>query len=307
VGSVTASTPEPAHRRVRSSWSLALGVWFALSGCGTAPDVVAAPLDPDPPALTTVPPLAPRGEAGTAPPAPTTTALSRPHWLGQRPLPLDERGFGQILATPPELVDRRLPPPENGHPRPGEHFRAAISVVPPEVLARSTWDPACPVDAAALRYVMVSFWGFDERAHTGELLVHTEVADDLVEVFRRLFDARFPIEEMRITRPDELTAAPTGDGNNTSAFVCRPAVGSRRWSQHAYGLAVDINPFHNPYQRDGLVLPELASAYLDRDDVRPGMILRGDIVTTTFAELGWEWGGDWRSFTDPHHFSRHGG
>ena len=74
-----------------------------------------------------------------------------------------------------------------------------------------------------------------------------------------------------MTRLDELDAPPTGDGNNTGSFVCRPTIGQTTFSQHAYGLAVDLNPFQNPYLKDDLVLPELSSAYLDRDD-RKGVI-----------------------------------
>ena len=124
--------------------------------------------------------------------------------------------------------------------------------------------------ADELRWVRLTFWGFDDDRHTGELLVNAAVADDLVAVFRELYDARYPIEEMRITRLDELDAPPTGDGNNTGVFVCRPTVGATTFSQHAYGLAIDLNPFQNPYVKGDLVLPELASAYLDRDRASAG-------------------------------------
>jgi D-alanyl-D-alanine carboxypeptidase len=104
----------------------------------------------------------------------------------------------------------------------------------------------------------------------------------------------------------DLHAHPTGDGNNTAAFTCRAARRQARWSAHAYGLAVDVNPFQNPYRRGDLVLPELASAYLDRGRVRPGMIRPGDVVTRAFADIGWTWGGTWRSPTDLMHFSATG-
>ena len=126
-----------------------------------------------------------------------------------------------------------------------------------------------------LAYVTVSHVGFDGAFHTGEIIVNVAVADDIVEVFRSLHDARFPIEQMRVITKEEIDAPPTGDWNDTTSFVCRPAVGSGSWSRHAYGLAIDINPFHNPYVKADLVLPELASAYLDRDDVRSGMIVAG--------------------------------
>ena len=92
----------------------------------------------------------------------------------------------------------------------------------------------------------------------------------LVTVFRRLYDARFPIEEMRITTQAEQDAPPTGDGNDTGAFACRPVRGATSYSQHAYGLAVDVNPFQNPYLKGDLVLPELASSYRDRGPAPPG-------------------------------------
>jgi hypothetical protein len=136
--------------------------------------------------------------------------------------------------------------------------------------------------------------------------VAARVAEDVAAAFGELFTAGFPIEEMRVVDRDELTAPPTGDDNNTTAFVCRPAVGLTRWSAHALGLAVDVNPFQNPYQRDDLVLPELASAYLDRGHERPGMIFDGGPVVATFEGIGWTWGGRWRSPVDLHHFSETG-
>ena len=152
----------------------------------------------------------------------------------------------------------------------------------------------------------MTFRGFDGAAHTGELIVAARVADDVATVFEELFAAGFPIEEMRVVEKAELTAPPTGDDNNTTAFVCRPAVGLTRWSAHALGLAVDVNPFQNPYRKDDLVLPELASAYLDRDRDLPGMIVDGGPVVAAFERIGWTWGGRWRSPVDLHHFSETG-
>src|SRR4029453_7628892 len=106
---------------------------------------------------------------------------------------------------------------------------------------RSLCDWSSDVFSSDL-YVTVSFWGFDDRAHTGELLVHRSAAAPFVGVFHRLFDARYPIEEMRVTSRADLDAPPTGDGNNTSAFACRPSRGSTSWSHHAHGRAVDVNP-----------------------------------------------------------------
>lgn len=252
----------------------------------------------------------PREAAAPSPGVASRTAAipARPAWLGTRELPLRPDGFGEVQPTPPELRDRRLPPPDlDIPPLVGDGFVAEASPVPDEVIGRSTWTPSCPVGLEDLRYLRLTFWGFDDRPHTGELLVHRDAADPMVDVFRRLFNARFPIEEMRVVASAELDALPTGDGNNTTAFACRPTRGSSRWSQHAYGLAVDVNPFHNPYERGDLVLPELASAYTDRTWERPGMILEDGPVVEAFHDVGWGWGGDWTGpAVDPMHFSSNG-
>ena len=239
----------------------------------------------------------------TAPvdPAPATPPLTRPDWLGTRLL--DPAPGAPPPPTPAELDPRRLPTIDRLPPPADGGFHAAIVPVPPEVAARSTWQPACPVTLDELRYVTVSFWGFDDRAHTGELLVHRDVADAVADVFGQLFAARFPIEDMYVTPASELDAPDTGDGNATAAFVCRPTRGSSHWSEHAFGLAIDINPFQNPYVRDGGLIPGLASTYLDRANVRPGMLVSGAGPVEAFAGIGWGWGGTWSNPIDYMHVS----
>jgi hypothetical protein len=266
------------------------------------------------PALSAPAPSTPAPSSSDAPHPAVPVAPSRsdngatpaPDWLGTRELPVGPAGWPAAQQTPPELRDRRivtvdyLPPPADGA------FHATVGPVPPSVGRRSTWSARCPVALADLRYVTVSFRGFDARAHTGELIVHREVAADVVTVFRTLFAAGFPIEEMRVTTPADLTAAPTGDGNDTSAFVCRPTRGQTTWSAHAYGKAIDVDPFPNPYRSGARVLPELATAYLDRSRRLPGMILAGGPVVAAFRSVGWTWGGEWTSPTDYMHFSATG-
>lgn len=247
----------------------------------------------------------------TTVPAPTTTTttspFARPAWLGTRPLPLRPDEHGEVQPTPAELIDRRLATPDVLPPPDSREFHWTIGPIPDDVLTRSSWVPECPVAVDELAYVTVSHIGFDGAFHTGEIIVNAAVAEDVVGVFRRLHEARFPIEQMRVITKEEIDAPPTGDWNDTTSFVCRPAVGSNGWSQHAFGLAIDINPFHNPYLKGDLVLPELASAYLDRSDLRPGMVQQGDVVFEAFRTIGWAWGGNWNTLKDWMHFSRSGG
>ncbi|MGX7824953.1 M15 family metallopeptidase [Actinokineospora sp. 24-640] len=295
------------HRRLVATAAVLV---TALAGCTTPAEQRAArestsaaaptarPTTAEPPATT------PPGRT-TAPPA--RTGPRRPVWVvGASPLPLRPDGFGQVLPTPPELANRALPTADRLPPPRSTRFESTVAAVPADVLRRSTWRRECPVGRDELRYLTMSFRGFDGHAHTGEMIVHATVAQDVTTVFARLYDIGFPIEEMRVTAAPELDLRPTGDGNNTTAFVCRPAVNLKTWSAHASGLAVDVNPFCNPYVRGELVLPELASSYVDRTWARPGMVFRGDEVVRAFAAIGWSWGGDWTSPLDIQHFTATG-
>jgi hypothetical protein len=172
-----------------------------------------------------------------------------------------------------------------------------------------SWHRGCPVAPAQLRRVRLSYWGFDGRAHTGALVVNASAVGDVVGVFRRLYAGRFPVRRMRpidaYRGVDERSLA----ADNTAAFNCRYAVapGPKRWSVHAYGLAVDIDPVENPYVLNGRVHPRAGRAYLNRSRIRPGMAYRGGLLVNAFAAAGWQWGGRWTASPDYQHFSATGG
>ena len=231
----------------------------------------------------------------------------RPDWIGTGELPPapGQPDPGTPVTDIPALEDRQFWSPEHLPPPPNDVFLSSVETPPPpNVVARSTWNPECPVAIDDLGYAQVSFFGFDGLFHTGEFIAHADHIEGMVEIFEVLHERRFPIEEMVVTSTSDLTARPSGDINNTGAFVCRRTVGSTRWSQHAYGLAIDINPFHNPYVKGETVIPHLAVSYLDRNRDVPGMI-NADIVAM-FADIGWEWGGNWRTASDWMHFSENG-
>lgn len=188
-------------------------------------------------------------------------------------------------------------------------FRASTSVLTAAMRARMTgvsWHPGCPVGLRRLRLLRLSYWGFDHAAHTGELVVNATAATDLTRAFRLLFGARFPIRQMRpvdaFGGDDERSML----ADNTSAFNCRLVPGTSVWSQHAYGLAVDINPFENPEIQDGAVEPSAAAAWADRSRTSPAMIKEGDAAWRAFHAIGWTWGGDWSTPKDYQHFSANG-
>ncbi len=191
-------------------------------------------------------------------------------------------------------------------------FHAVIAPVSPGVQARLTgkyWHAGCPVGFSDLRVLTVTTWGFDGKAHAGQLVVNQDAAPKLRIVFRKLYDLHFPIRDMRIDDAYQKNQP----AYVSDAFECRQAVpspcsggsGTGHWSEHAYGEAVDINPVENPYVGCGMTRTAASKPYLDRSKLRPGMVTPA--VVAAFASVGWGWGGSWSGNTkDYMHFSANG-
>jgi hypothetical protein len=189
-------------------------------------------------------------------------------------------------------------------------YSATIAKLPPgirEWMRGVSWRPGCPVPLRDLRFVVLRYWGFDRQAHRGRLVVHRDVAKKIVAIFRRLYEIRFPIRQMRLVDRYGADDRTSMQHDNTSAFNCRWRAGQPGvWSQHAFGRAIDVNPVENPYVWSGGVSPPNGAAYVDRSDRRRGMIFHGDRVWWAFRNRGWEWGGDWSDVKDYQHFSQNG-
>jgi hypothetical protein len=139
--------------------------------------------------------------------------------------------------------------------------------------------------------------------------VNKDAAPKLEQVFRRLYELRFPIQEMRL----HVVYGPNSPADSTGSFDCRQAVpspctggtGTGTWSEHAYGEAVDINPVENPYVGCGMSHDPAGRKYLNRSRLRPGMVTPA--VVAAFSAVGWGWGGSWAGSTkDYMHFSATG-
>lgn len=173
------------------------------------------------------------------------------------------------------------------------------------------WHSGCPVPLSELRLLTVTHWGFDGKAHTGQLVVNRDSARPLATVFRKLYDMHFPIRHMRLDDMYGPRRARPADGDVTGAFHCRRAVpspcgsGSGNWSNHAYGHAVDLNPRENPYVGCGAVYDPTSRPYVERSRIRKGMVTPA--VVRAFESIGWGWGGSWSGRTkDYMHFSSTG-
>ncbi|HEY6034790.1 MAG TPA: M15 family metallopeptidase [Kofleriaceae bacterium] len=169
-------------------------------------------------------------------------------------------------------------------------------------ISDSSWrdDPRCP-RFDELAYLRLAHVTFDGGVALGELLVARAIAARTCELFRRLYALGFPIRQMKLI--DELGADDdrSMSADNTSAFNFRMVANTQILSQHARGLAIDINPVENPWRKPDRLLPPEGAAFADRTVIRPGMFVRPGPVVAAIDELGFEWGGDWMHAWDDHH------
>ena len=175
----------------------------------------------------------------------------------------------------------------------------------------TTWHTGCPVPLQDLALLRMNYWGFDGEIKRGPLVVNAAQADALLGVFRTLFEERFPFKRIGLARAfHEKRFEEDVDSRRsvTASFNCRvvitPAGPQDTFSQHSYGLAIDINPLQNPFVRsDGWVRNRFAEPYVDRTRTLPGMIHADDTIVQAFASIGWSWGGAWSGDKDYMHFS----
>lgn len=198
------------------------------------------------------------------------------------------------------------PPPMEPVPPPAG-YATTTGPITSELAARMapSWRTGCPVPLADLRYVTVSYHGFDGAVATGELVVHADAVEAIAQVFRTLFEAGYPVRSMRLVDDFGADDDASMAADNTSAFNCRAVAGTRTWSQHAYGRAIDVNPVENPYVSAAGVFPSAGADYAARPDL-PGVLHAGDAAVRAFADAGWGWGGSWPGPTDYQHFSATG-
>ena len=162
----------------------------------------------------------------------------------------------------------------------------------------------CTVPREDLRYIRCLHRDIDGNIKVGELVMHKEVADKVCEIFRKLYDAGYPVESMRLV--DDFGASDDDSimANNTSAFNYRTVDNTSEISNHAYGLAIDINPYYNVYYipSQNYIFPPEGAQYLDREADFPYKLEPGDLCYELFTQAGFEWGGWWTYNTDYQHF-----
>jgi hypothetical protein len=190
-----------------------------------------------------------------------------------------------------------------------------IETLGPDIEQRiigKSWQPACPIPLKDLRYVTMSYWGYDDQAHIGEMIVHKDIAQEVVEIFQELFEAKFPIERMQLI-DDFFEPGKTNSEiddismthNNTLAFFYRTIAQTNIVSEHGMGTAIDINPRVNPLVRGDSVSPAESKEYADRSRTGiKGFITQDGICAQAFIKRNWIWAGSWKKAQDYQHFCK---
>jgi hypothetical protein len=182
-----------------------------------------------------------------------------------------------------------------------------ITEPPPALIAQihgTTWHPGCPVSIEDLKLLHLTYWDFSAIPRDGLLLVNKSVAAEVQSIFEQLFAHGFLIERMQPVEEYGGSDGRSMAANNTSAFNCRDVTGKPgQFSNHSWGLAIDINPLTNPMLLHGKPLPPEGARYIDRTKASPGAILAESFIVRLFESRGWTWGGTW---TDPdyQHFEK---
>lgn len=165
----------------------------------------------------------------------------------------------------------------------------------------------CPVPYEDLRYVHILHINFKNEIIEGELICHRDVAQDMVEIFYELYIQNYQIEKVRLideySADDKLSMI----DNNTSCFNYRTVEGTNSISKHGLGLAIDINPFYNPYvtkNNNGTdyISPPGSEAFVDRTQNFAHKITEDDLCYQLFTQHGFLWGGHWKYTKDYQHF-----
>jgi len=174
----------------------------------------------------------------------------------------------------------------------------------------NSYNIGCPVPLKKLRYLRIKHLNFQGNTVMGELIVHKDVARQVVHIFDELYEIGYPIHKMKLVSDYKGSDWQSIEADNTSAFNCRKATGSKNWSKHSYGKAIDLNSIENPYiSRKGHISHKASQKYRKRvhknnSSADKAVLLKHDQATKIFKKYGWEWGGDWLGVKDYQHFSK---
>lgn len=184
-----------------------------------------------------------------------------------------------------------------------------ITEITDEIFARikgKSFKEDCTLSREDLRYLHLLHKTLDGQIREGEMIVNYHIAQDVLNIFQKLYENDYPIEKIRLVDEYDAIDEPSMADNNSSAFNFRYISYTTTVSKHGLGLAIDINPRYNPYTKmiDGKrsVEPANGVEYLDRSKDFDYKIDENDLVYQLFTAHGFEWGGSWKHAKDYQHF-----
>ena len=172
------------------------------------------------------------------------------------------------------------------------------------------YQKECPVSLDDLRIVNVKYLGFDDKEHFGDIVVHKDISLEVSQIFEELLAINYPIRKIFPIEKYNGDDFESIEDDNTSAFNCRKAEGSNKYSKHSYGKAIDINPLENPYvYKDGTTSHKDSVKYLIREETNDSIENKAVLISSSqavqiFKKYGWKWGGDWKNTKDYQHFQK---
>ena len=223
------------------------------------------------------------------PPTPTIVEEAEP--------PMEEESVDTLFRTYDEAEDTVM----------FQNFVFVSLPIPKDVelrmLGRSLTDTT-KITFDQLRYLTLPYYDYDGNIQSGEMVCNKAIAHDLLCVFRDLFSQAYPIYSIRLVDDFDADDEASMQANNTSCFNYRNKSGVNMLSQHAYGMAVDINPLQNPCVRGARFRPSTAAEYVDRSKDFEHKIDENDYCVKVFTSYGFKWGGRWSSTKDYQHFEK---
>ncbi len=177
-----------------------------------------------------------------------------------------------------------------------------------EELFQTSFKNATEISIDDLVLVHILHIGFDNQVHKGRLIVNKKIANDIIEIFEKLYLYNYKLEKVELVSEYDYDDNLSMINNNTSAFNYRYIEGTKRLSNHSYGLAIDINPLYNPfvYNVGGkqVISPSIGSKYADRTIHFEHKIDENDLAYKEFIKHGFTWGGSWNNKKDYQHFEK---
>ena len=151
-----------------------------------------------------------------------------------------------------------------------------------------------------LKLISVEYFSFDDKLHRGQIVIHKDLTNDIIEIFKIIKDKKFPVDKVIPINEYNWSDENSMKDNNSSAFNYRYVKGTNKLSPHALGRAIDINPKLNPYIKKGKSYP----ANSEYDISVKGTIKSDSFLVKEFVKRGWKWGGFWKRNKDYQHFEK---